>query len=369
MCHAHFSNLDLAVLDLWPRAALSRPTSRSRSSMTTGPIRFGFEAKGSGGRLYLVHFVNFGPHSQKSATRQIETSAEGSHRSLTAPATLAFRTSSALRSACRAGQCLATSPSRYSLTAGRIRFEFRSKEVRNGFQFEICIRAPPTVPTGLRSREVWRSEYKVTPPNRLSQEWLNSSKREMLRPQSVLWNLSENYQADCDLCGLEILFPFTFHCAETILVAARKRRIRFSLNFAETFGLASSLDWWNKIRGSVSSFPRYRGVKVSENFAFFSISRLHISRWLTVTELKSLASTDKLVQRRPTENQSNSSQTGADRTSWRWYCVQFRTNHHTTPTLTLATLPSSVASRVMLHPVVVTGSLSKRSKKFHDSVE
>jgi hypothetical protein len=40
--------------DVWPSAAHCRPTSPSRYSMTTGPIRFGFEAKGSGGgRLYF----------------------------------------------------------------------------------------------------------------------------------------------------------------------------------------------------------------------------------------------------------------------------------------------------------------------------
>jgi hypothetical protein len=116
----------LSRFDMWPRAALCRPTSRSRSSMTTGPIRFGFEAKRSGeADCTLVHFVNFGLHSQKLATRQLETSAEVPIRIRHVPRPLFGL--SRVESACRAGRRRATSPSRYSMTTGLIRFGFEAK--------------------------------------------------------------------------------------------------------------------------------------------------------------------------------------------------------------------------------------------------
>jgi hypothetical protein len=69
--------------------------------------------------------VNFGPQWQKLASRQIETYAEVLLRLRHLPRSLLGLRR--VESVCRAGQCLANSPSHYSLTAGRIRFGFRAK--------------------------------------------------------------------------------------------------------------------------------------------------------------------------------------------------------------------------------------------------
>jgi hypothetical protein len=146
--------------------------------------------------------------------------------------------------------------------------------------------------------------------------------------------------------------------------ATPKRKIRFWLNFAKFFGVASTVNWWNKIRGSVSSFPSYKGSKFPENSLFSAF------RGLTTREGSQLQRSNRYrqltdrVQRRWTRTQSTSSKTGDDRTWRRWYRVQFRTKHHAKPTLTLATPRSFVARNVMLQSGVGTGSLSKVSKNF-----
>jgi hypothetical protein len=67
----------LSRFDMWPSAAHCRPTSPSRYSMTTRPIWFRFEAKGSGWSTVLWSAsVNFGPQSKSYCSRQLETSAE-----------------------------------------------------------------------------------------------------------------------------------------------------------------------------------------------------------------------------------------------------------------------------------------------------
>jgi hypothetical protein len=82
----------LSRFDVWPSAAHCRPTSPSRYSMTTGPIRFGFEAKGSGVvDCTLVHFGELWPTFAKVGEASNRDICLGSH-SFTACATPTFRT-------------------------------------------------------------------------------------------------------------------------------------------------------------------------------------------------------------------------------------------------------------------------------------
>jgi hypothetical protein len=85
-------------------------------SMTTGPIRFGFEAKGQRvADCTLVHFGELWPAIRKSyASRQLETSAEVPTRVPHVPRPLFGLTVSTVRGVL--ALCRPTSRSRYSMT-------------------------------------------------------------------------------------------------------------------------------------------------------------------------------------------------------------------------------------------------------------
>jgi hypothetical protein len=113
----------LSRLDTSPTAAHSPPTSSNRYSMTNGPIRFGFEANGQGWSTLLWSIlVNFGVHSQKLMSRQLQTYAEVPICIPYGPRPFFGLSRLDLRHS--AAHCRPTSPSRYSTTTGMIRFGF-----------------------------------------------------------------------------------------------------------------------------------------------------------------------------------------------------------------------------------------------------